>query len=149
MPKVRRDESGLEQLILESHKGWDRARSGTQIFGSAVAIVTSPVFCAACIWEHCQDTSNTFVPLPKVYCLKQKVPCLLWVHFTPAWWVLYKKGPSLSLSFVSHFWSFHHWFIWMGFVMLMAFLWHETISSEQGNIVMVICNPRSMLLGWH
>jgi len=32
--------------------------------------------------------------------------------------------------------------------MLMAFLWHETVTSEQGNIVIVICNSGSMLLGW-
>lgn len=149
MAKVRQDESWPEEIILESHRGWGRARNRTQIFGSVVAIITSPLFCAACIWEHCQDTNNTFVLLPKVYFLKQKVPCLLWVHFTPAWWVLYKEGPSLSLAFVSHFWSFHQWFIWMGFLMLMAFLWHETVSSEQGNIIIIICNSGSTLLGWN
>lgn len=74
-------------MILESHKGWG-------IFGSAEAIITSPVFCAAGIWEHCQDASNTFVLLPKVYFLKQKMPCLLWVDTAPEWWVLsLQKGP--------------------------------------------------------
>ena len=148
MAKVRQDESWPGEITLESHRGCGRARNRIQIFGSAVGLITSPVLCSACIWEYCQGTSNTFLLLPKVYFLKQKAPCLLWVYFTPAWRVCYKEGPSLSLPFVSHFWSFHQWFIWMGFLMLMAFLWHETVTSEQGNIVIVICNSGSMLLGW-
>lgn len=145
MAKGRRDESCPEQIASCSHRGWGRARSRTQIFGSVVTIITSPVFCATCLWQHCQDASYTFVLLPSVYFLKQKVPCFLWVHFTPLQRILYKEGPSLLLAFVSCFWRFQQWFTWMGFLMLMAFLWHETVSSEQGNIVIIICNSGSLL----
>lgn len=90
-PSCRRgDESWPEKIVLLSHGDWARATKRTQLFGSVVSIITSPLFCAACIWQCCQGTRNTFVLLPKVHFLKQKIPCFVWVHFIPSWWILYK-----------------------------------------------------------
>lgn len=135
----------------KSEVRWIQPRGNCwNIFGSGVAIITSSVFCAADIWEHCQNTSNTFVLLSKVYFLKQKIPCLLWVDTTPEWWVLsLQRGLCLSLTFVPYFCSLLQWFIWMGFLRLTVFLWHETGSSEQGNIVIIICSLGFVLPGWN